>query len=100
IVLLALIVNLSLQTVGVLLINGLLIVPAAAAANLSRNMRQHFWLTLGLTVGCGAAGQYFCWEINARYDTELGMGGVIVVLACICFFASMAARPFLHRRIA
>src|SRR5439155_5820632 len=40
IVLLALMVNLSQQITGTLLINGLLIVPAAAAANLANNLRQ------------------------------------------------------------
>src|SRR5262249_33606136 len=40
IVLLALIVNLSVTTVGALLINALLVVPAATANNLARNMRQ------------------------------------------------------------
>ena len=41
IVLLALIVNLSQQITGTLLINGLLIVPAAAAANLAQNLRPN-----------------------------------------------------------
>ena len=40
VILLALIVNLCLRSVGVLLINALLIVPAATAANVSRNLRQ------------------------------------------------------------
>ena len=101
IVLLALIVNLCLQIVGVLLINGLLIVPAAAAANLSRNLRQHFWWTLTLTVGCGLGGQLLAWEINARFEkAELGIGGVIVVLVSVCFFVSMAVGPFLRGRLA
>lgn len=101
IVLLGLIVNLSLHVVGVLLINGLLIVPAATAANLSRNLRQHFWCTLLLTVACGFAGQVICWEINARIDTQLGIGGVIVVLLSCCFFASMAlGKMFGHRSAA
>ena len=54
IVLLALIVNVCLKTVGVLLINALLIVPAATAANLCRNMRQLFWRTivLCLVISC------------------------------------------------
>jgi zinc transport system permease protein len=96
VILLALIVNLCLQIVGVLLINGLLIVPAAAAANMSRNLRQHFWWTLSLTVGCGLLGQILSWEINNRYNTQLGIGGVIVVLVSVCFFLSMAIRPFLR----
>ncbi len=100
IILLALIVNLCLQIVGVLLINGLLIVPAATAANLSRNLRQHFWWTLALTVGCGLGGQLLAWEINAVYETELGIGGVIVVLVSACFFLSMAIGPLLRGRLA
>ena len=42
IVLLALIVNFSITTVGVLLINALLVVPAATASNLSTTMRRMF----------------------------------------------------------
>src|SRR5256885_11996549 len=57
IMLLALVVNLCVRTVGVLLINALLIVPAATAANLSRNLRQVFWLTMGLCLCCSLAGQ-------------------------------------------
>src|SRR5207248_6381394 len=53
IVLLAVIVNLSLKTVGALLINALLVVPAATAGNLSRNLRQMFWLSLGLSLFVG-----------------------------------------------
>src|SRR5262249_8784605 len=44
--LIGLIVNLCLQIVGVLLVNAFLIVPAAAAANFSRNMRQMFWSSI------------------------------------------------------
>ncbi|HEV3145361.1 MAG TPA: metal ABC transporter permease, partial [Gemmataceae bacterium] len=57
IVLLAFIVNLGLQAVGLLLINAVLIVPAAAASNISRNMRQLFWWTIGLSVAAGLGGQ-------------------------------------------
>jgi len=56
IVLLALMVNLSQQITGTLLINGLLIVPAAAAANLANNLRQMFWysIAIALTVAASA----------------------------------------------
>ena len=56
IVLLALVVNLSIKAVGALLINALLVVPAAAAANLSRNLRQMFWLTVAFCLGAGLIG--------------------------------------------
>ena len=93
IVLLALVVNLSIKAVGVLLINALLVVPAAAAANLGRNVRQVFWLTLAGSVGAGVLGQ----QISARVDVPLpggrsfepGTGGTIVVLCVLWFFVTM-----------
>ena len=96
VILLGMIVNLCLRIVGVLLINGLLIVPAAAASNLSRNLRQTFWWTLALTVAAGLGGQWCSWEINRATQSSVGLGGAIVVLCCTFFFASMALRPILR----
>src|SRR6185312_11421254 len=56
IVLLALVVNLSIKAVGALLINALLVVPAAAAANVARNLRQMFWLTVAFCIVSGLLG--------------------------------------------
>src|SRR4029079_523019 len=53
IILLALVVNLSIKAVGALLINAMLVVPAAAATNLSRNLRQMFWFTIAFCAGSG-----------------------------------------------
>jgi zinc transport system permease protein len=96
VILMGIIVNLCLRIVGVLLINGLLIVPAAAASNLSRNLRQTFWWTLGLTIAAGLGGQWGAWEINRAASSSVGLGGAIVVLCCIFFFASMILRPILR----
>ena len=100
IVLLGVLVNVCLQIVGTLLINGLLIVPAAAASNVSRNLRQLFWWTLGFTVLAGLGGQWLTWEVNAAFRTEMGLGGTIVVLCCLFFFISMALRPWIRGRSA
>jgi zinc transport system permease protein len=98
IVLLALIVNLCLRTVGVLLINALLVVPAATASNLSRNLRQMFWLTIGLCMAVGVLGQLLSWEVGIHSDVQLGIGGTIVVLSVLVFFASMLLGPRLRGR--
>lgn len=100
IILLGIVINVCLQIVGILLINGLLIVPAAAAANLSRNMRQHFWLTIGITLVCALGGQVVSWELDTRKNIALSTGGVILVLACLVFFASMVLGPVLKKRTA
>ena len=99
IVLLGLLVNLSLQIVGILLINGLLIVPAATAANLARNLRQMFWLSIGLALFAGFAGYLLSWEISIRYYPHtIGTTGTIVVLSVVLFVASMIAGPALRDR--
>ncbi len=98
IALLALIVNLCLNTVGTLLINAMLIVPAATASNFSRNMRQLFWLTTALCLFISVLGHAVSWEINMRYSFEVGISGTIVVLSVLLFFASMVLGPLVRGR--
>ncbi len=93
IILLALVVNLSIKAVGVLLINALLVVPAAAAANLSRNLRQVFWLAVAGSVGAGLIGQQVSQHMRLRLGSgavlEFGPGGTIVVVCVLWFFLTM-----------
>jgi zinc transport system permease protein len=98
VMLLAAIVNLCVRAVGVLLINALLVVPAATAINLSRNMRRFFWLTLGLCLGCSLAGQWLSWEMEARRDIPLGIPGTIVLISVALFLVSMLLRPWWRGR--
>ena len=71
--LLAIIVNLCLRAVGLLLINTLMIVPAATAANVSRNMRQFYWGTLVLCLATSLAGLFASWEVEVRTGVRLGI---------------------------
>jgi zinc transport system permease protein len=98
IVVLALMVNLSLHVVGVLLINGMLIVPAAAAANLARNLRQMFWYSMGLALFSGLGGYIMSWEVSCRFRLDIGTAGAIVVLAVLLFAASMLLGRHLRDR--
>jgi len=104
IVLLAIIVNLCLRAIGALLINALLIVPAATAANLCRNMRQLFWWSIGLCLFAGVAGQWLSWEVmvGTSRGTKIhpGESGSIVVVSVVLFFLSMAIGPRLKNRMA
>jgi zinc transport system permease protein len=102
IVLLALIVNLCFRMVGVLLITALLIVPAATAANLSRNLRQMFWLNMVLSLGSCVGGLVLSWELDTYMkrtgrDISFIQGGTIVILGVLAFFLSMIV-PALRRR--
>ncbi len=100
IILLALLVNLCLRAVGALLINALLIVPAATARNLARNMRQLFWLTILLCLFAGIAGQLLSWGGTIprpggepSNPIRFGISGTIVMLSVVLFFLSMLREP-------
>lgn len=103
VLLLALIVNFSISAVGVLLINGLLIVPAATATNLSLNMRQMFRYTFGLSLLIGLFGLVVSWNFELRVGSgpprEFGVSGTITCIGVLAFALSMAV-PYLRRRFA
>jgi zinc transport system permease protein len=98
IMLLALVVNLTVRTVGVLLINALLVVPAATAFNLARNLRQVFWLTIALCLGASVAGQFVAWEVEALSGTRLGIPGAVILISVALFVASALVGPWWRRR--
>jgi zinc transport system permease protein len=102
IVLLALIVNLSVRAVGALLINALLVVPAAAACNICRNMRQLFWVTVLLNLLAGVVGLLLSRvvAIPLRHGQPLRFGpsGLVVLMTVLFFFLSMLASRYFKGR--
>ena len=103
VVLLALIVNFSITAVGVLLINGLLVVPAATATNLVRNMRQLFRYTFAISLVTGVTGllisRKFSLPVTGGPPKEFGVSGTILCVGVILFALSMTWPP-IRRRIA
>jgi zinc transport system permease protein len=98
VMLLALVVNLCVRTIGVLLINALLIVPAATASNFCRNLRQLFWATIFLCVASSLGGLALDWEAGLRYQLRLGIPGAIVLISVGLFILSILAGPWLRNR--
>ncbi|VTS03445.1 metal ABC transporter permease [Tuwongella immobilis] len=94
IVLLALIVNFSLRAVGVLLINGLIIVPAASAANIARNIRELYLWSIGLSVTSGLGGLLVSSHLKLPMPEgpplEFGPSGPILLIAVFGFFFTLA----------
>lgn len=106
IVLLAFIVNLCLRAVGALLINALLVVPAATASNLAVNLRQMFWISIAISVGSGIAGLVASNTVvipigtmpNGQPDVlTLEPSGAIVVLNVMAFLLSMLVKYYYNR---
>ncbi len=96
IVLLAMVVNLSIRAVGILLINALLIVPAAAAANVSRNLRRMFWFTCAGSVLAGLIGYNLSTKLgislNGSEPLPVGPAGAIVLVVVAWFVASLGLK--------
>ncbi len=88
VVLVALIVSLSIKWIGILIINSLLILPAASSRNISKNMRQyHFWSVL-FSVVSGLMG------LIISYYQGVSTGPTIVIVASIIYFITFALRRF------
>jgi zinc transport system permease protein len=100
IVLLGVIVNLCIQIVGVLLINAMLIVPAATAANWSRNMRQFFRNSVLLAIAVGVLGLWLALNVQIpdppRSPLTFGVSGTIVVTSVLFFVLSMLTSPLVR----
>jgi len=86
VVLVAVAVMLSIRWVGVMLINALLILPAAAGRNLARTSRQHAAWSVGTALLCGIAG------LTASYYLDTSAGATIVIAAAVCYAVSLAVR--------
>ncbi|MBR5231227.1 MAG: metal ABC transporter permease [Clostridia bacterium] len=80
VILVAVAVMLSIRWVGVLLINALLILPAAAARNIARNARQHAVYSVLFSVFSGVCG--LC--ISVPLSSSVGAA---VVLCAACIYA-------------
>ena len=85
-VLLAVAVMLAIRWVGVMLINALLILPAAAARNVSRTAAQHALLSVLIGLLCGVAG------LVAAYYLDTGVGAAVVLCAACCYGVTLPLR--------
>lgn len=104
VILLAIVVNTSIRSVGVLLVNALLIVPAAAAANLGRNLREVFWWTVLGTIACGIVGLSLCHVVRIPLGggrmLDPAPSGTIVLTAVLWFFGGLLWVSLRSRRTA
>lgn len=90
VVLVALIVMLSIRWVGILIINALLILPAAAARNISSNNREYHLFSMMISVFSGVLGLILSYYLN------VAAGPMLVMVATIFFFATFLARKWFH----
>ncbi|MBQ9251139.1 MAG: metal ABC transporter permease [Clostridia bacterium] len=88
VVLVAVAVMLAIRWVGVMLINALLILPAAAGRNLARNSRQHAVFSVLIALFSGILGLLFA------YSQDTSAGASIVLVAAACYAVSLLLRKW------
>ena len=88
VVMVAVAVMLSIRWVGVLLINALLILPAAAGRNIARSSRQHAVWSVVLALFSGIVG------LTLSYYLDTSAGASIVLVSALCYAVSLAVRSF------
>ncbi|HBY20643.1 MAG TPA: ABC transporter [Clostridiales bacterium] len=84
--LVAIIVTISMPWIGLLVINSFLILPAAAARNITSNVRQYHAVSVLISVISGVGGLIF------SYYIETATGATIVLISALFFFATFALR--------
>lgn len=82
VVILAAAVMLSIKQIGILTINSLLILPAAAARNISKNSRQYLIFSTVISMFCGIAG------LIISFYADTAAGATMVLIAAVFYFAT------------
>ena len=93
VILVAVAVMLSIRWVGVLLINALLILPAAAARNVARSAAQHALYSVIISLLSGIAG--LC--VSVPLGTSVG--AAVVLCAAVCYAVSLLLARILRVRL-
>ncbi len=86
VVLVAAVVMLAIRWVGLLLINALLILPAAASRNIARGMRGYHLFSLVFAVFAGVLG------LLLSYFNAVAAGPMIVLVLAVLFFGTFLMR--------
>jgi zinc transport system permease protein len=86
-VIIAVIVMSSVKWVGILIINALLILPAAASRNMSSNIREYHLFSILISLFSGISG------LVISYYVGTATGPTIVIIAAIIFFITLFLKP-------
>ncbi len=85
-ILIAIMVMISIRWVGILLINSLIILPAASSRNISMNMRSYHLFSIIFALFSGLAG------LIISYYTNIPTGPMIVIISGIIYFITFGIK--------
>ena len=89
VLLIACIVMLSIKWVGTLIINALLILPAASSRNIAVNNREYHWFAVIISMFSGIVG------LIVSYYIGTATGPTIVIIASVIFFLTFSMKHFM-----
>jgi zinc transport system permease protein len=93
-VLLTLSIVVSLKIIGALLVEALIVVPAAAARNVARGTRSYLVWSIAIAFFAGVGGL----AVSTRFLVPTG--GAVVLAVTLIFFLTLAARTMMRRHAA
>ena len=88
---LAVVVAISIQWVGILIINALLVLPAAAARNVAGSVKSYHAISVSVALFSGITG------LILAYYANMAAGATIVAVAAGLFFLTLAMRARLRK---
>lgn len=83
---LAVVVAISIQWVGILIINALLVLPAAAARNVTNSVKAYHIVSVAIAMAAGLTG------LVVAYYANMAVGATVVVISALVFFATLALK--------
>ena len=81
----AVVVTLSISSVGLLILNSLLVLPAASARNVSRNLRQYHGLSVCFALAAGIGGLMVSYYWGASSGAAISLFLALVFAVTFCF---------------
>lgn len=87
----AVVVAISIQWVGLLIINSLLVLPAAASRNIASSVKEYHILSVAFAIISGVSGLILAYYFN------MAAGATIVMLSAMIFFATLVLKGKINR---
>ena len=88
--LVAVVVTMSIQWIGLLIINSLLVLPAASARNIAGNAKQYHLFSVGISLVSGILG------LILSYFWGTATGATIILISAVFFFITFFIRKFVN----
>ncbi len=81
----AVVVTLTISSVGLLILNSLLVLPAAAARNVARNLRQYHGLSVLFALIAGVGGLTLSYYLGNSAGAAISLMLALIFAVCFCF---------------